>query len=276
VIHDPAAKERDQELRRRLHRLDAAPRPAGRATGRPTSLDDLDGVVGRDGVLVVERDASSFMSGRARKALVERVLVARREAEKRDDIDDEVRRLLLKPDGALFVDTETTGLGSAMVFMLGSMRVSDERILLRQLFARDYSEERALILAWTEMLDAADMLVSFNGKSFDLPVLRDRVGFHGLVMEEEPPHLDLLHAARRRWKDVLPDCRLQTLEWSVCGRRRSGDIPGDEIPAAYHRFVRTGDPADMLTVFHHNALDLITLADIAAALATQGDRRQRK
>jgi uncharacterized protein YprB with RNaseH-like and TPR domain len=66
---------------------------------------------------------------------------------------------------------------------------------------------------------------------------------------------------------VLPDCRLQTIEWKICGSRRSGDIPGEEIPGVYHRFVRTGEARDILTVFHHNALDLITLADIALALA---------
>ena len=115
------------------------------------------------------------------------------------------------------------------------------------------------------------MLVSFNGKAFDVPVLRDRLGYHGIPSPSEPPHLDLLHAARRRWRDVLPDCRLQTLEWRVCGRRRAGDIPGEEIPDVYHRFVRTGDSSDVVTVFHHNALDLVTLADIALALAAPED-----
>jgi hypothetical protein len=104
-----------------------------------------------------------------------------------------------------------------------------------------------------------------------MPVLRDRLGLHGVASPDEPPHLDLLHHARRRWRGVLPDCRLQTLEWKICGRRRSGDIPGEEIPAAYHHFVRTGDASDMLTVFHHNALDLITLADVALALAGPED-----
>lgn len=269
--------ERSDELRARLHRLQGERLPVRRREPRRVlALDDLEGAVERDGVLVVEREASAIMSERALRGLVERTAEARREAEKRDDIDADVRRLLLDPDGALYLDTETTGLGSAMVFMLGSMRVSDSGIVLRQVFARDYSEERALIESWTGMLGAADMLVSFNGKSFDLPVLRDRTGFHGLETVKEPPHLDLLHAARRRWKDDLPDCRLQTLEWSICGRRRTGDIPGEDIPAAYHRFVRTGEPADMLSVFHHNALDLITLAEIAAALATPGASRLQR
>jgi uncharacterized protein YprB with RNaseH-like and TPR domain len=97
------------------------------------------------------------------------------------------------------------------------------------------------------------------------------LGLHGLDDPGDRPHLDLLHHARRRWRDVLPDCRLQTLEWRVCGRRRSGDIPGEEIPEVYHRFVRTGDSRDIVSVFHHNALDLVTLADLAVALTAPED-----
>ncbi len=264
---NPTGRARDENLRERLRHLDEGPRASrSRVRPGPASLDDLDGVVESDGVLVVERSVASLMSERAFRALAERTAMARHEAERRDDMDEEVRRLLLAPGRALFLDTETTGLGSAMVFMLGSMRITDSGILVRQVFARDYSEERALIEAWTQMLSSAEMLVSFNGKSFDLPVLRDRIAYHRFDAVQEPPHVDLLHASRRRWREVLPDCRLQTLEWKVCRRHRTGDIPGEEIPAAYHRFVRTGDAGDMLSVFHHNALDLVTLADIAVAL----------
>ncbi|MBD3348708.1 MAG: hypothetical protein GF400_05890 [Candidatus Eisenbacteria bacterium] len=256
------------ELKDRLQRLERLARPARkRRARRIDALDDLEGVIARDHVLVIERDAMDLMSGDALSRLTERTRRARRAIENREDLDDGLRTLLARPEGALFIDTETTGLGSAMVFLLGVMSVSDEGVVLRQVFARDYREENALLGEWTGMLGSAEMLVSFNGKSFDMPVLRDRLGFHGMQSPVEPRHVDLLHPSRRRWRGVLPDCRLQTLEWQVCGRRRSGDIPGEEIPAAYHHFVRTGDPADMLSVLHHNALDLITLADIAAALA---------
>jgi hypothetical protein len=235
---------------------------AGRAT-----LDGLDGIVLADGVLVTERSLADLVSEKAERDVMRSLGRTKRAVTARDDIDEEVRALLLNPEGALFVDTETTGLAGSMVFLLGAMRITGDRIVLRQVFARDYREEPALLSAWTEMLGRAEMLVSFNGKAFDVPVLRDRLGFHGIPSPPEPPHLDLLHVARRRWRDVLPDCRLQTLEWRVCGRRRAGDIPGEEIPDVYHRFVRTGDSADVVTVFHHNALDLITLADIVLALA---------
>jgi len=231
------------------------------------SLDDLSGVVRSDGVLVVDRSLAELTSAEELASLLEKIDRVAADAAGSEDVHDEIRSLLEAPRRALFFDTETTGLGGNMVFMLGVMRITDDDVRLTQVLARDYREERELLAVWTEMLGNSGQIVSFNGKSFDMPVLRDRLGLHHVPRPDEPPHLDLLHHSRRRWRGVFPDCRLQTLEWKVCGRRRSGDIPGEEIPAAYHRFVRTGDASDMLTVFHHNALDLITLADIALALA---------
>jgi uncharacterized protein YprB with RNaseH-like and TPR domain len=240
-------------------------------SGGLVCLDDLSGITRTDGILIVERTLSDLASSEARDELISGLRHARKGIDARGDIDELVRALIREPEGALFVDTETTGLGGNMVFMLGVMRADGDDLRLTQVFARDYREERELLAVWSEILSGAVMLVSFNGKSFDLPVLRDRMSLHGMSAPEEPGHLDLLHHARRRWRGILPDCRLQTLEWKICGRRRSGDIPGEEIPSVYHRFVRTGDAGDILTVFHHNALDLITLADIAVALTAPED-----
>ena len=247
-----------------LHRRGATRRKTAEI---PSSLEDLPGVVRTDGVLIVERSLGELTSDKELRAMLAKLGRASRGIGVRDDIRDEVRALIEQPEQALFFDTETTGLGGNMIFMLGVMRIQGDDVRLSQVFARDYREERELLGVWVDMLADSGMLVSFNGKSFDMPMLRDRLGLHHISRPSEPPHLDLLHHSRRRWRKVLPDCRLQTLEWRICGRRRSGDIPGEEIPAVYHRFVRTGEARDMLTVFHHNALDLITLADIALALA---------
>ena len=254
-------KERlsDIGLRRRAPRRKSPP--------IPSSLEDLPGAVRTDGVLIVERSLGELTSNKELKAVLAKLDRAFRGIGVRDDVSDEIRALIESPEEALFFDTETTGLGGNMVFMLGAMRITGGDVRLSQVFARDYREERELLDVWVDMLTDSGMLVSFNGKSFDMPVLRDRLGLHGVAQPPEPPHLDLLHHSRRRWREVLPDCRLQTIEWRICGRRRSGDIPGEEIPGVYHRFVRTGEAGDILTVFHHNALDLITLADIALALA---------
>jgi uncharacterized protein YprB with RNaseH-like and TPR domain len=263
-------KHRENEFRGRLQRLRRlAPAASGRepGRGRALSLGDIEGAVEQNGVLVLERSVGDLVSTEAVGRLLSGIELAGRSARERDHIEEDLKRLTDDPQGALFVDTETTGLGGSMVFLLGAMRIEEGDMVLRQVFARDYREEPALLTMWTDMLATARLLVSFNGKAFDLPVLRDRLGFHGVEPPAEPPHLDLLHASRRRWREVFPDCRLQTLEWRICGRRRAGDIPGEEIPAVYHRFVRTGEPEDILTVFHHNALDLITLGDLALALA---------
>jgi uncharacterized protein YprB with RNaseH-like and TPR domain len=234
----------------------------------PRSLDELPGATRTDGLLVIERSAAE-LSPDALDTLLDGFRQACGAAAPAD-ADGEVRALIERPERALFIDTETTGLAGNMVFLLGTMRFTKGDIVLTQALARDYREERALLEVWLDMARGAGMLVSFNGKAFDAPVLRDRVGLHRLEAAPEPLHVDLLHHARRRWKSVLPDCRLQTIEWQLCRRRRAGDIPGEEIPAAYHHFVRTGDAREMLAVLHHNALDLLTLADIAVALG-RGD-----
>jgi len=260
------------EFKERLGDIGSRPRVSHRTTPQiPASLEDLPGAVRTEGVLVVERSLGELTSGKELESLLSKLSRASRAIGARDDVSDEIRALIANPEQALFFDTETTGLGGNMVFMLGVMRITGGDVRLSQVFARDYREERELLDVWIDMLAGSGMLVSFNGKSFDMPVLRDRMGLHGVTQPPEPPHLDLLHHSRRRWRKVLPDCRLQTLEWRICGRRRSGDIPGEEIPGVYHRFVRTGEVADILTVFHHNALDLITLADIALALAEPED-----
>jgi uncharacterized protein YprB with RNaseH-like and TPR domain len=130
------------------------------------------------------------------------------------------------------------------------------------------------------------VLCTFNGKAFDWPMVQDRSTLHKLgtvfssrragvpiFVEQKwdcarscPVHVDLLHHARRRWRRALPNCRLQTLETFICRRRRSGDIPGSDIPAAYHHYVRTGQTRHIDAILHHNALDLVTLAQLAARL----------
>jgi uncharacterized protein YprB with RNaseH-like and TPR domain len=167
---------------------------------------------------------------------------------------------------AVFLDLETGGLASSPVFLAGTMRWNGEDFVLRQYFARHYGEEPALIEAVGEACRGAEFLVTFNGKSYDAPFLRGRAVVHGVAVELPPRHLDLLHPARRRWREQLPDCRLQTLEWHVCRRRRSGDVPSEEVPGLYHDYVRRGNAWRLVPVFHHNLLDVITMGEILRAL----------
>jgi uncharacterized protein YprB with RNaseH-like and TPR domain len=171
-------------------------------------------------------------------------------------------------DRALFLDLETGGLGSSFVFLAGTMRWNGEDFVLRQYFARHYGEECALLRALAEQTRSCEALVTFNGKSYDVPFLRDRARLHGVELPLPESHLDLLHASRRRWKGRLVDCRLQTLELYVCRQRRWGDVAGADVPGLYHDFVRRGDPFRLIPVFHHNMLDVITMYEILRALCS--------
>ena len=183
----------------------------------------------------------------------------------------EQARWLADPDEVgvedlLFLDLETTGLGSSPLFLVGTMVWDAGGLVVRQYFARDYSEERAAVACFLRLAEGRKLLVSFNGKSFDLPFVRMRAAANGLVCGIDPAHLDLLHVARRCWGGRVPDCRLQTLERLLCGRTRTDDIPGHLIPDAYHEYVRTGNAVRMANVLEHNFLDLLTLADLLVRL----------
>jgi uncharacterized protein YprB with RNaseH-like and TPR domain len=166
----------------------------------------------------------------------------------------------------LFLDLETGGLGGACIFLAGVMRRQGDDYVVRQYFARDYGEEAALVARVAREIAEADALVTFNGKSFDLPLLRDRAVRHRLPSPSVATHVDLLRHARAAWAEQLPDCRLTTLEAYVCHRRRSGDIPGDRVPALYHDFVRQGGAERLLPVFHHNLLDVLTMEELLRRL----------
>jgi uncharacterized protein YprB with RNaseH-like and TPR domain len=120
------------------------------------------------------------------------------------------------------------------------------------------------------MVAGHEVLVTFNGKTFDWPMVLERSVRHRFdsgVMNRRFEHLDVLHHARRRWQKLVSDCRLQTLERVVCRRRRVGDVSGNRIPSIYAEYVRTGFERDMDGVLYHNALDLVTLYDLALRLA---------
>lgn len=173
-----------------------------------------------------------------------------------------------QPEGPLFLDVETCGLAGTCVFMIGLMSCRDGELVFDQLLARHYGQEPAILAAFAERMASAETLVSFNGKAFDMTNIRERAAFHGLALPAEPPHCDVLHESRRRWRDIVPDCRLQTLEQYLCRRRRVGDVLGSEIPDVYHGFVADGDATRLKSVLHHNLLDLLTTAQLLCLLLT--------
>lgn len=170
----------------------------------------------------------------------------------------------------LLLDTETTGLAGGTgthVFLVGLgflERAPDGAVafVVRQYFLRQLGEERALLHALSLALDAGEALVTFNGKSFDWPLLATRFTMTRLPARSarrDWPHLDLLHPARRIWKHRLGSCSLGALEQAVLGVRREGDIPGALIPDLYFRYLRDGDHRPLLPVLAHNAADIVSL-----------------
>ncbi len=175
----------------------------------------------------------------------------------------------------VFFDLETTGLSGgagtyAFLFGCGSFE-DDGAFVTRQYLLVRFDDERALLASVGRELARAGALVSFNGKSFDAPVLETRYLYHRLEwMGGGLPHLDMLPVARRFWKrdDVAAagesSCSLVALEQKLLGARRQGDVPGFEIPSRYFHFVRTGDARPLRAVFEHNRRDLLSLAALTA------------
>ena len=201
----------------------------------------------------------------------------------------------------VFFDLETTGLSGGagtLAFLVGcAWFEGDGSFVTRQFLLARHADERMLLEAVAAELARGGALVSFNGKSFDAPLLEGRYLFHRLAWRgRDMPHVDVLHPARRFWKPRdgsargLRDaraaehpgpfaaqasrpaqrgdsgCSLQALERQIVGARRTGDVPGSEIPGRYFQFVRSGDAAPLAAVLEHNRLDLLTLAALTARL----------
>jgi uncharacterized protein len=170
----------------------------------------------------------------------------------------------------LFFDVETTGLAGGagtLVFLVGFGEfASDGAFMTRQFLLSHLDEERSLLAAVRTELERAGALVSFNGKSFDAPLLETRYLFHRLEWAGGAlPHIDVLHAARRLWADRAEvGCSLAALEEHVSGVRRIGDVPGVEAPARFFRYLRTGDAGPLEAVLDHNRRDLLALAALTA------------
>ncbi len=190
---------------------------------------------------------------------------------------------LLLPQSAIpaterlvYLDTETTGLAGGTgtcAFLIGVGTVEGTQFVVRQFFLRDYPEEKAVLHSLAEILSAHDGLVTYNGKTFDVPLLETR---YALARLKSPfarlVHFDALHPSRRLWRLRLESCKLTDLESAVLGIGREGDVAGSEIPGIYFDYLRTGDARGLQPVFYHNALDIMTLAAVTVELArTIGD-----
>lgn len=170
-----------------------------------------------------------------------------------------------------FVDTETTGLAGGTgtyAFLVGVGLFEEERFIVHQFFMRDYDEEAAQLYALGQLIEQVEGVVSFNGKSFDLPLLETRfIMARQFAPLADLPHLDLLPVARRLWKYRLDSCALSSLETEVLGvQRAQADVPGWLIPTLYAEYTRSGDAREMPRIFYHNTQDILSMVTLTAHL----------
>jgi uncharacterized protein YprB with RNaseH-like and TPR domain len=178
----------------------------------------------------------------------------------------------IPPEGFAFIDTETTGLAGGSgtyAFMIGVGRFEGNEFLLAQFFLRGPAEEPAMLAALDEFLTPCQTVVSFNGKAFDMPLIQARYITNGAPPPlKEVPHLDLLHLARRLWRQRLPSRALGYLEEHILGQTRTEeDTPGWMIPEMYFDYLRSGDARPLKGIFYHNATDILSMVTLLEHMA---------
>ncbi|MEK7726805.1 MAG: ribonuclease H-like domain-containing protein [candidate division KSB1 bacterium] len=239
---------------------------AARVTTSHDALARLLGGEEREGCFVVERSyALDEAHGPVQLAhLLEVTSAALGIAGK----DDQLAQMV--PRHALFLDTETTGLAGGagtLAFLLGVGYFTAEHFIVRQYFLRQPQEEAAMLTALQRHMSEVQGLISFNGKSFDVPLLVSRAILNRMRLDfGRLPHFDVLHASRRMWKDRVQDCTLGNLETNILGKSRRADVPSFLIPQIYFDFVRTGKTAQLAEIFAHNREDIVTTAALATYL----------
>ncbi len=173
----------------------------------------------------------------------------------------------------LCFDTETTGLAGGVgtrAFMIGVAAWKDDHLCVRQLYLTAIAGERAMLQMFADWLSAETILVSYNGKSYDAPLLKGRFRLNRVSHRlAELPHIDWLHPTRRVYKEHLPNCKLSTIEREVLRIVREDDLPGSEAPAAWLSFLRGQSSVNLARVLDHNRQDVITLMRLGDHLVSQ-------
>lgn len=159
-----------------------------------------------------------------------------------------------------FMDIETLGLSNVPLILIGVAEIKKDKIITSQYFLRCIYEEPAAIEAYLSHLDEDSVHVTFNGKSFDVPFIRNRCLYNRVRLDYRLPHLDLMYFAKNLWSDNLPNCRLQTIEKELFGIERQGDVPGQFIPGYYNTYISQDNIGPIVPIIEHNRQDIVSLA----------------
>lgn len=167
---------------------------------------------------------------------------------------------LTDPQNFKFMDIETKGLSNVPVILIGVAEIKGKYIISSQYFLRNYTEEEVILDAYLAHLDEDSVHVTFNGKSFDVPFIKNRCLYNRINFNLDLPHLDLMHFAKNLWRDELPNCKLQTIEREFFGIEREEDVPGQYIPGYYDTYLSEGNIGPIVPIIEHNRQDIVSLA----------------
>ena len=159
-----------------------------------------------------------------------------------------------------FMDIETLGLSNVPIILIGIAEIKKDKIISSQYFLRDIYEEGAVIEAYLSHLDDDSIHVTFNGKSFDVPFIKNRCRYNRINANLDLPHLDLMYFAKNLWRQQLPNCQLQTIERELFGIEREGDVPGQYIPNYYTTYLNERNIGPIVPIIEHNRQDIVSLA----------------
>jgi uncharacterized protein YprB with RNaseH-like and TPR domain len=268
-------------IKDRLRLLDKSSPPPLQPRPKETDVEAVASILGGE---VVENESGNFIRFRHTIPLSSRH--GQIELSCTNEINGQTLAILSKKSvhetfdlsTALYIDTETTGLAGGTgtyVFLIGAGYIRENDFIIEQLFLPRLACEQAMLEYLSELISNHKGVVSFNGKSFDVPLLATRFIANRLQTTlDMHEHLDLLHAARRIWKSDFGDCRLGTLEASLMGFERFEDIPGEEIPYIYMEFLRYGKTERLTPVLQHNKLDILSLLALVILLSEKIDHAE--
>ena len=176
---------------------------------------------------------------------------------------------LSEEDNYVFLDIETLGLFNRPIILLGLAKICGSRITVNQYLSRNAGEESAVLDAFLSNIDENSVFVTFNGQTFDLPFIKNRMKYFKINKTITHPHFDMMHHSRRQWSNKLTNCKLSTIERYLFNIIREDDIPGSLVPEFYETYAKTGNVGPLIPIIEHNQQDIITLAMIFSKLHEQ-------
>ena len=163
------------------------------------------------------------------------------------------------------IDIETLGLSERPIILLGIAKLNKDRVCTSQFLLRDIEDEPSAIWALASQLEPNLSFITFNGRSFDIPYIKQRLAYYGLEASLDNPHFDVLHFTRRALRNKLTDCKLETVEKYI-GIKRDINVPGALVPHFYDTYLRTKNPGPLVAIVEHNKQDLLTLGTLFSKL----------